>query len=73
MHILPQWQDPGDAEYIWIAVEDESDGRVTITPVNYALRFKPQYVVRTDMLEKGAGRVCQGAAREEAALRSNRR
>ncbi|HKI47241.1 MAG TPA: hypothetical protein VKA08_18060 [Balneolales bacterium] len=33
--ILPEWQDPGDNERIWVAVTDEEKGRLdigTLTP-----------------------------------------
>ena len=32
VHIKPEWQDAGDDEFTWIALEDESGDRVKIMP-----------------------------------------
>lgn len=48
--IRPEWQDPGDDKFTWVAIEDEDGGRVRITPVDTGLRFPPNQVVTTDML-----------------------
>ncbi|MDQ6982689.1 MAG: hypothetical protein Q9M08_06775, partial [Mariprofundus sp.] len=32
--ILPEWQDPGDNDLIWVTVNDEEKGRVDIAALN---------------------------------------
>jgi hypothetical protein len=49
--IKPEFQDPGDDKYQWLAVDDESAGRVTISPVGTGLAIPPRHVVRVSMLE----------------------
>lgn len=49
--IKKEFQDPGDEQYIWVAVDDEEKGRVTITPINIDLKIKPTSVVLRTMLE----------------------
>jgi len=49
--IRPEWQDDGDADQTWIAVDDAEKGRVTITPITSPLLIKPTYVVTLEMLE----------------------
>lgn len=39
--ILPEWQDPGDDNFIWVAMDDEVNGTVTISPINSKLTIKP--------------------------------
>ena len=50
VRIKPEWQDPGDDEFDWIATDDESLGRVTIMPVNTGLAFPPLQTVSVDTL-----------------------
>lgn len=50
MTILPEWQDPGDEEFRWAAVEDEDGGRVAISPVDTGLPITPVCVVEVAML-----------------------
>lgn len=53
--IKPEWQDDGDAEFIWIALEDEiadTDFSIKITVTNSELTFPPVYAVRRNMIEK---------------------
>lgn len=49
--IKPAFQDAGDDAFTWVACDDESKGRVTISPVNIGLAIPPQQTVTTDMLE----------------------
>lgn len=49
--IKPEWRDPGDENLHWIAIEDESGGRVRIAPTNTGMSIAPNYVVETSMLE----------------------
>lgn len=49
--IKPEYQDKGDDLLTWIAIEDEDGGRVRIAPINTGLKFPPNQVVDTNMLE----------------------
>lgn len=49
--IKPEWQDDGDDQITFIAVDDEEKGRVTIE-AQIGLAYNPQQVVRVDMLEQ---------------------
>ena len=33
VHIKPEWQDEGDGDHAWIAVEDEVGDRIRIAPL----------------------------------------
>ena len=50
VRIKPEWQDPGDDKFTWIAIEDEDGGRVRIEPVDIGLPFPPNQAVTTEML-----------------------
>ena len=50
VEIKEQYQDDGDDQFTWVAVDDEEKGRVTITPTDIALEIKPQYVVNVEWL-----------------------
>jgi hypothetical protein len=50
--IKPEYQDEGDDLLVWIALEDEDGGRVRIAPLNTGLKFPPNQVVRTEMIDK---------------------
>jgi len=50
VQIKPEFQDKGDSDLVWIALEDEDGGRVRIAPVNTGLAFPPNQVVTTEML-----------------------
>ncbi len=52
VRIKPEYQDAGDSSYVWIAVDDESKGRVTISPVTIDMAIKPTQVVSVSMLCK---------------------
>ncbi len=49
--IKPAWRDPGDEEYVWIAIEDEDGGRVRIAPI-MDLPIPPNQVVTTEMVKR---------------------
>lgn len=49
--IKPEWRDPGDENFTWIALEDEDGGRVRIGPLSKDFSFQLNQVVRVDMLE----------------------
>lgn len=51
LRIKREWQDKGDDEFAWVAIEDEDGGRVRISPVDIGLPTVPNQVVTTDMLE----------------------
>jgi hypothetical protein len=48
--IKPKWQDAGDSKWVWIALEDESGGRVLISP-QMGLPLNPCQRVDRNMLE----------------------
>jgi hypothetical protein len=50
VQIKPEWQDAGDDSFSWVAVDDESKGRVAIMPLRTGLAIAPTQVVRVDML-----------------------
>jgi hypothetical protein len=54
VRIRPEWQDPGDDRFEWIAVEDEDGGRVLIQP-QLGMRINPTQVVLVSMLERSTG------------------
>ena len=49
--LKPEYQDDGDNEHIWIAINTEEKGRVDIQPITSTLSFKPIYTVYVDWLE----------------------
>ena len=49
--IRKEWQDTGDENYRWVALDDESDGRVTVRLVCDDLTIMPTSVVEVDMVE----------------------
>lgn len=51
VEILPQFQDPSDDEFRWLAVDDEEKGRVTIAALGTNLRVAPTTVVRADWVK----------------------
>jgi len=50
VQIKPEFQDSGDKQLIWIALEDEDGGRVRIAPINTGMKYPPNQVVTTEML-----------------------
>ena len=55
VRFLPQWQDPGDDELHWVALEDEDGGRVLVEVHGTGLFVAPTSVVLVSMLE---GKTC---------------
>jgi hypothetical protein len=54
--ILPQWQDPGDGNYVWVAIDDEENGKVTISPISMDVAIKPcTTVFSNDVVLREAG------------------
>jgi imidazole glycerol phosphate synthase subunit HisF len=51
VEILKQYQDIGDDELVWVAIDDEEKGRVTVMPINSTLSIKPTYVMNSDWLK----------------------
>lgn len=49
--IKPEFQDEGDKDLVWIALEDEDGGRVRIFPLNTGMSFPPNQVVNTEMVD----------------------
>lgn len=54
VRIKPEWQDEGDENFTWIALEDEDRGRIRIAPLGTGLTITPNQIVNTDMLEQPA-------------------
>jgi hypothetical protein len=54
IHIRPEWRDANDDKYIWIATEDQIEGRdsIGIMPLNTGLRFPPVQLVRVTMIDR---------------------
>lgn len=51
VEIKKEWQDKGDDQYHFVALDDEEKGRVTISPTNTGLNIASSHVVFTYMLE----------------------
>jgi len=51
VEILPQWQDKGDSEFTWIAIEDEDQGIVKVKAEGTGLVFAPIYLMETIWLK----------------------
>lgn len=51
VRILPQYQDPGDDDLIWIVVGDEEKGRVDVSPVSIPMKVKPVYTLEVEQVE----------------------
>lgn len=49
--INPEWQDPGDENYVWVAVDDEEKGFVTISPISMPVGLRPRSVVGIEMIK----------------------
>jgi hypothetical protein len=49
--ILPEFQDPGDAEFTWQAVTDEEKGRVTLQVLGTGMHIAPTYVMKTEWIQ----------------------
>lgn len=48
VEILPEFQDDGDSEFVWVALNNEEKGRLDISPVNSSLRYPPIYTVKRE-------------------------
>lgn len=46
----PEWQDPGDDQIVFVVVDDESKGRVTVQ-AQLGLPINPTQVVNVDWVE----------------------
>ena len=51
MSIKPEWQDAGDEQIQFIAIEDEDGGRVLIGALGVLKHFTPTQVVLVSMLD----------------------
>ena len=50
VEILPAFQDEGDSDFQWVAVDDEEKGRVFISTINSGLLIRPVHVVQSDWI-----------------------
>lgn len=48
--VLPEYRDPGDERYTWIAIADEEKGRIDIEPADHPMAIKPIYTLRVDQV-----------------------
>ena len=48
--IKSEWQDKGDDRFDWVAVDNEENGRVMISPTNTGLAITPTQVVKVEWL-----------------------
>ena len=53
VYIRPEWQDEGDGDLNWMALDNATDDdlRVRIVPTNTGLNFPPVCVVKLEWLE----------------------
>ncbi len=49
----PEFSEPTDEKYVYVACCDAEDGRVIIMATNTTLAFPPQNMVKTSMLVGG--------------------
>ena len=49
--IKKEYEDDGDSDLHWIAIEDESGGRVKAIPIDTGLTIAPVYVFHVYMLD----------------------
>jgi hypothetical protein len=49
--IKPEWQDEGDAEFVWHALEDEDGGRVLIQVTIPGFQINPTERIETSKLD----------------------
>lgn len=54
VEILPEFQDSGDDQFVWIVLEDEEKGRVDISPIDIKLAIKPKYTLLTNQIKIAA-------------------
>lgn len=52
VEILDEYQDEGDHLFVWMAVRDEVNGSVLITPINIGMTIKPISLVKRKWLRK---------------------
>ena len=50
VYIRAPFRDPGDENFVWIATDDESEGRVSISPQGTGLFIAPIQTVETAAL-----------------------
>jgi hypothetical protein len=54
--IRPEWQDEGDADFTWVARNDEEKGRVDISALEFRTHVVwPMQTVTLEMIEKVKG------------------
>lgn len=52
VHILPEFQDEGDDQLHWVALNAPEKGRLDITPIDSTLTYKPIYTVMVEWVAK---------------------
>lgn len=48
--ILPEYQDAGDDQLTWVALNAPEKGRLDITPIDSTLNIKPVYTVNVEWI-----------------------
>jgi hypothetical protein len=52
VEILDEYQDDGDHRFVWMAVQDELNGSVLISPINIGMTIKPITLVKSEWIRK---------------------
>lgn len=50
VEILEAHRDPGDEEFVWVALCDEEKRRVDVSPIDHPMHLKPIYTMSVDWL-----------------------
>lgn len=50
--ILPESQDAGDSDFVWVVVEDEDKGKVDIQPQGTGMSMPPRYTVTASQIAR---------------------
>ena len=49
--IIPDFQDAGDSDFVWVVVEDEEKRRVNIQPHGTGMILPPRYTVHVSQIK----------------------
>jgi len=55
VEILEPYRDEGDEKLVWVAVDNEEKGRVSITPISSTMSIKPTYVMNVEHIRLKLG------------------
>lgn len=51
VEVLPEFQDPGDDEFVRVVIEGEEKGRVTVATLGTGLRIAPTSVMQVEWVK----------------------